>query len=163
MLLSVLLVTSTAHSEVIDGFRDLKFGMSEKDVVGLEQCSTSTECLYELSGKNRYLQPSYSSPPGSKSVATLSRITIDMGAFSDHWYQELQIRLQDNYQLTNDLLDRDIAAFQKHDVSELTSGYERGQILLKVIRRKFGNLILKVIYQNKVLAAETFKEPNLPH
>ncbi len=86
-----------------------------------------------------------------------------MGAFSDHWYQELQIRLQDNYQLTNDLLDRDIAAFQKHDVSELTSGYERGQILLKVIRRKFGNLILKVIYQNKVLAAETFKEPNLPH
>ena len=159
----MLLAASAAHSEVIDGFRDLKFGMTKKDVVNLESCSTSSECLYELAGKNRYLHPSYSSTNGTESVARLSRISIDMGAFSDSWYEELQIRLQDQYHLTNDLEDRDIAAFQDNHISELTSGYEQGQVLLKVIRRKFGNLILKVIYQNKALAAETFKEPNRSH
>lgn len=161
--LCILLFSSIAHAEVIEGFRDLKFGMTEKEVATLDACSTASECLYELAGKNRYLIPDYSQTTENQSPARLSKISIDMGGFSDPWYQELQVRLQDQYQLTNDLLERDIAAFEKMQISELTSGYEQGQVLLKVVRRKFGNLILKVIYQNKEMAAETLKELDTPH
>ena len=40
-----------------------------------------------------------------------------MGAFTDQWYEELQIRLQGQYQVTNDLLEKDIAAFEKQQIS----------------------------------------------
>ena len=161
--LCIIVFSSTAHAEIIEGFRDLKFGMTEKEVASLEACSTSSECLYELAGKNRYITLDYSQTPGNQSLATLSTISIDMGRFTDHWYEELQIRLQSQYQLTNDILDRDIAAFEKMQISELTSGYDHGQVLLKVVRRQFGNLILKVIYQNKERAAETLKEFSATH
>lgn len=159
----MVLFTPIAQAEIIDGFREMKFGMTEKEIVTLEACSTSTECVYDLAGKNRYLILDYSGAPETESAATLSKISIDMGAFTDQWYEELQIRLQDQYQLTNDLLEVDIAAFAKHQISELTSGYEQGQVLLTVVRRKFGNLILKVIYQNKFMAAKSLKERNTPH
>ena len=154
------LFTSPAQSEDLEGFRDLKFGMTENEVLALDTCSTASECLYELAGKNRYLHPSYSQANGNDAAQKLTKITIDMGRFTDAWYGELQVRLRDQYQLTHDLTGNDIAAFQNEQISELTSRYENGQVLLKVIRRKFGNLVLKVIYQNKDLAVETLKGLN---
>ena len=156
-LTCLIFLTSSVQAEDLEGFRDLKFGMTENDVLALESCSTSSECLIELAGKNRYLLPFYSQTSDKNSQPILTKITIDMGRFSDEWYQELQVRLQDQYRLTHDLRSEDISAFQNEQQSELTSGYENGQILLKVVRRKFGNLVLKVIYQNKDMAAETLK------
>ena len=152
-----IFLTSPVQAEELEGFRDLKFGMTENDVLALESCSTSSECLIELAGKNRYLIPSYSHTSDGHSEPILTKITIDMGRFTDEWYQELQVRLQDQYRLTHDLRGEDISAFQNEQQSELTSGFENGQILLKVVRRKFGNLVLKVIYQNKDMAAKTLE------
>ena len=53
--------------EPIDGFRDLKFGMSKEEVAALEPCSSSSECLLELSNKNRYVALSYDSPSSKSS------------------------------------------------------------------------------------------------
>ena len=153
-------------SDPIEGFRDLKFGMTEKEVQALEACSTSKECIYELSGKNRYLHQLYR-PDGVDSLpdqvngnspTKLARITIDMGAFTDEWYGELQIILRDKYSLTRDLTENDIKAFLSSQTSELVSEYENGKVLLKVVRRKFGNLVLAVIYQNDTMAAESRKQ-----
>ena len=159
--LTVLFVgpPNPAFSEAIDGFRELKFGMTEDEVQALERCSTSTECLYELAGKNRYLHLSYPRVKKTQDQPKLAQISIDMGRFSNEWYAELQTVLQNQYQLTHDLSGNDIDAFQNERLSELTSGYENGQVLLRVIRRKFGNLVLQVIYQNHELAATTFPKP----
>ena len=55
----LLCLVTPVMSEPVDGFRDLKFGMTEDDVNNLEVCSSSSECLYNLSGKNRYLSLEY--------------------------------------------------------------------------------------------------------
>ncbi len=68
------------------------------------------------------------------------------------------MRLADQYQLTHDITSEDIAAFQEHHSTELVSAYENGQVLLKVIRRKFGNLVLKVVYQDPQQASQTIKQ-----
>ena len=77
-------------AEPLDGFRDLKFGMTQQEVKVLKNCSTSHECLYELSDKIRYIQLSYdkdTTTPGSDSPEPLrlAKITIDMGQYSDAW------------------------------------------------------------------------------
>ena len=80
--------------EPIDGFRDLKFGMTPKTVKALPGCSTSDECLYQLANKNRYVHLTYTSEgtsPGSNVNTTpqLAKISIDMGRYSDEWHQQL--------------------------------------------------------------------------
>ena len=153
-------------SDPIEGFRDLKFGMTKGEVKALEACSTSTECIYELSGKNRYLHQLYRSDEvasfpenvNGNSPTRLAQITIDMGAFTDEWYGELQILLRDKYSLTRDLTEKEKNAFISARTSELVSEYENGKVLLKVVRRKFGNVVLSVIYQNDAMAAESRKQ-----
>lgn len=157
-LLGTLVLTgwwSTSFAgEPIDGFRDLKFGMTKQEVAALKECSSSSECLMELSSKNRYLNLSYTpnSAAPSSGDEGLNKITIDMGQFTDEWYQQLQVILGSSYTLTHDINDKMIAEFQAKQQRELSSGYENGQVLLKVVRRKFGNLVLKVIYQDPTLA-----------
>ena len=158
LLLLLFVLPYSAFSEVIDGFRELKFGMTKHDVQALERCSSSTECLYELAGKNRYIHLFYPLESESQSRPTLARISIDMGRFTNEWYSELQTILHNQYQLTHDLRSSDLDAFENERISELTSGYENGQVLLRVVRREFGNLVLQVIYQNPALAATTIKQ-----
>ena len=142
--------------ESIDGFRDLKFGMTKQEVAALESCSSSSECIFELSNKNRYVVLSYDSsssdPSQSSNLGGLRKITIDMGQFTDEWYQQLQIILSNSYELTHDVTDQTIEAFRANHQDELSAGYEHGRVVLKVVRRKFGNLVLKVIYQDTELA-----------
>ena len=161
LILFTLMMVSPAFSEPIDGFRDIKFGMTEKEVSSLEACASSSECLYELLGKNRYLHPSYqNSTSDAQDPPRLYRITIDMGKFSDSFYGELQNMLLDNYTLTHDLTENDINAFMNEQTSELVLEYEGGAVQLKVVRRQFGNLILKVIYQNEKMAAASNTQPS---
>ena len=170
-ILLTFIFVSSALSEPIEGFRDLKFGMTEKEVSSLEACTSSSECLYELLGKNRYLYPLYRNSDLGNSTSSniavqnpprLVRITIDMGAFSDSFYGELQNMLLDSYKLTRDLTENDINSFLNEQTSELVLEYENGQVILKVVRRKFGNLVLKVIYQTDKMAAELRKPGNAP-
>ena len=156
-------MVSPAFSEQIEGFRDLKFGMTEEEVSSLEACASSSECLYELLGKNRYLHPSYqNSTSDGQNPPKLFRITIDMGAYSDSFYGELQNMLLDNYSLTHDLTENDINVFMNEQTSELVLEYERGKVQLKVVRRQFGNLVLKVIYQTDNAAAASRTQPSSP-
>ena len=117
-----------------------------------------------LMGKNRYLHPLYhnsdpgsspSSRPDGQNLPRLVLISIDMGNFSDHFYGELQQMLGDSYNVTLDLTENEINAFLNEQTSELVLEYEDGKVLLKVVRRKFGNLVLKVIYQSDKMAAES--------
>jgi len=169
ILSCILLVLGvpTYAAEPLDGFRDLKFGMTPEEVQSLPTCQTSHECLYELSNKNRYVQLTYvpSSPtPGSDASAPpqLAQITIDMGQYSDGWHQQLQMILGNSYQLTHDFTDETLNAFLAKKLEELKAGYENGQIILTVARRPFGNMILKVIYQNTTLAAEFVQQTQTP-
>lgn len=165
----ILLAYSTPinAAEPIDGFRDLKFGMSPQEIQALPACSTAHECLYELSNKNRYLYLTYASegalpdsPPGHASK--LAQITIEMGRYNDEWYQQLQMILGNSYQLTHDFTDETMQAFLNKNVQELQAGYENGQVVLKVVRRPFGNMILKVVYQNSTFASAFIQETEMP-
>ncbi len=148
---------------LLDGFRDLKFGMTQNEIKQLAACSTALECMYELSNKNRYVQLTYAAshknPNADAANATLrlSKITIDMGHFTDEWYQQLQMILSNSYRLTHDFTKETMEAFLKKQSKTLTSGYENGQVLLTVARRPFGNLVLKVIYQDTTLAHDFIK------
>jgi hypothetical protein len=154
----------------IEGFRDLKFGMTKQEVVALSPCHSSTECLYELNEKNRYLALTYlpettsgdKDSGGTSSAPTLAKITIDMGRYTDDWHQELQFILGENYRLTHDLTEQTMRAFLAEQQDELISGYEDGQVLLKVMRRPFGNMMLKVVYQNAALAKEFIQHTQAP-
>ena len=61
------------------------------------------------------------------------------------------------YRMTHNLQEGTIKEFNSEQISELILGYENERILLKVIRRKFGTLVLKVVYQDESMAAETRK------
>ena len=154
-------------AEPIDGFRELKFGMNPEEVNALPNCSTPHECMYELSNKNRYVKLTYGSDNSiQKSQPTetprLQKISIDMGQYSEDWYKQLQVILGSSYRLTHDFTDETMNAFLAKQVEELQAGYEDGQVLLKVIRRQFGNMILEVIYQNAGLAEEYIRQKTTP-
>jgi len=147
--------------EPIVGFRDLKFGMTPQEVSQLEACSSTKECMYELSNKNRYFTLWYMGDTTEDAfLATalhgqgsgLARISIDMGQYTEDWYKQLQVILGNSYRLTHDITQENIQAFLDNQLPELTSGYENGQVLLTVMRRPFGNMILKVIYQSPEMA-----------
>jgi len=157
----------TYAAETLDGFRDLKFGMTQQEVKPLKACSTSHECLYELSNKIRYIHLTYDkdrTTPGSNSPEPprLAKITIDMGQYSDAWHQQLQMIVAKNYRLTHDFTDETMNAFLAKKFEELNAGYEDGQVVLKVVRRQFGNLTLKVVYQNTSLAKEFIRQTHTP-
>ena len=157
----------TYAAEPLDGFRDLKFGMTPQEIKALKTCSTSHECLYELSDKIRYIHLTYvkdTTTPGSDfpEPPRLAKITIDMGQYSDAWHQQLQIILGNSYRLTHDYTDETMNAFLAKKFDELKAGYEDGQIVLKVVRRQFGNMTLKVVYQNTTLAAEFNRQTHTP-
>jgi len=154
-------------AEPIDGFRDLKFGMTPEMVKALPACRTSENCLYELSNKNRYIHLTYTrenTSPGSnaKEPPQLAKISIDMGHYSDEWYQQLQMILGNSYRLTHDFTEKTMNAFLALQLEELKAGYEDGQVVLAVVRRPFGNLILKVIYQNRTLASDFIRNTQTP-
>ena len=62
------------------------------------------------------------------------------------------------YKMTHNLQEATIKEFNSEQISELVLGYENETILLKVFRRKFGTLVLKVVYQDESMAAETRKQ-----
>lgn len=157
----------TYAAETLDGFRDLKFGMTQQEVKALKACSTSQECLYELSNKIRYIHLTYdndTTTPSSEAPEPprLAKITIDMGQYSDAWHQQLQMILANSYRLTHDYTDETMNAFLAKKFDELNVGYEDGQVVLKVVRRQFGNMTLKVLYQNTKLAAEFSQQAHTP-
>ncbi|MCA9498386.1 MAG: hypothetical protein KC588_04240 [Nitrospira sp.] len=149
----------------IDGFRELKFGMTEQEVSALPACNNSQECLYELTEKNRYIALTYlpeKAQDATESAGKLAKITIDMGRYTDDWYQQLQMILGASYHLTHDLTEASKQLFLAGQLNELNSGFEDGQVLLKVVRRPFGNLALKVVYQNAALAEAFIQQRQVP-
>ena len=141
----------------IDGFGSLKFGMTPQEVEALPDCSTTEECLYEISGKNRYFTITYNSkilpkivePSSTLKSPQLTRIDIDMGPYSESSYTDIFYRLQKIYPLTHDLTEQQDTKFQRGDSNELPIGFAGGNILLKIIRRPFGNMVIKMVYQNE--------------
>lgn len=160
---SIILSCAVGYAETsIEGFRDLKFGMTQQEVSALPACRGATECLYELTDKNRYITLTYvpetvpgnAEPAGNASIPKLAKITIDMGHYTDEWYQQLQAILGNSYRLTHDFTETSMQSFLAKEQDELKKGYADGQVLLKVMRRPFGNITVKVIYQNATLAED---------
>lgn len=151
-----------AISKPLEGVGELKFGMTSETVDALPGCSSSVECLYELMGKNRYFRLSYGATSPSQETAqahptvkgsTLRTIEVDMGNYTSEWFLELFEVLQSQYALAHSPTDQENALFQKGQHSELIIGFADGHVLLKIVRRTFGNLIIRVVFQDAVSAS----------
>ena len=163
-LLVFLSGPTPSHAKPVEGFGKLKFGMKPKEVEALEGCSSSTECLYEILGKNRYFILKYgangltgnevSSPPPT---ANLSQIDIDMGNHTKEWFLELYDVLARQYPVSHIPGEQEDANFRDGTNNELIIGFADDTVLLKLVRRPFGNLILRVIYQDQA-AAQTLRQ-----
>ena len=133
----------------------MKFGMKPDEVAALDGCSSQTECLYEILGKNRYFhlvyRPERTSGPGDPAIptpGTLSLINIDMGNYTRTWFLELMDVLASQFPVVHSPTEQENAMFQQGKSQELIIGLADGVVLLKIVRRPFGNLILRVIYQD---------------
>ncbi|MDT7042101.1 hypothetical protein [Candidatus Nitronereus thalassa] len=148
-----------AQAKPIDGVGQLKFGMKPSAVEALDGCSSEYECLYDILGKNRYFTLSYgrsgpsSTPDDSHSQnGTLTHIDIDMGSHTKEWFGELYEVLVSQYPLSHIPTEQEDDHFQSGKDQELIIGFADGSVLLKIVRRKFGNTILRVVYQDEVAA-----------
>ena len=159
-----LLAPSVAMSKPLNGVGDLMFGMSPEAVEALPGCSTYDECLYELLGKNRYFTLSYDSPAPSEETPSpprpdksskLRTIDVDMGNYTAEWFMELFEVLQSQYAMAHSPTEQEDALFQQGKHPELIIGFADGHVLLKVVRRKFGNLILRVVFQDETSATQS--------
>ncbi|RMH36827.1 MAG: hypothetical protein D6690_05005 [Nitrospirae bacterium] len=166
VFLGILLVFQALPAwaeEPIDGFRGLKFGMTRAEVEALDFCSSSMECLYELVGKNRYIYPQYrretarasnGSDTSAEQRERVSRIIIEFGRYTDDWYNDLRRMLGQAYQLTRDFDEATWNAFANEKIPEIVTSYAQGQVLLTVTRRKYGNLVIHVVYQDQTAAKQ---------
>jgi hypothetical protein len=122
--------------------------------------------MYELTEKNRYLTVTYlpkASPNPSESKDTsplprLAKIAIDMGQYTDEWHQQLQVILGNSYHLTQDFSEEQLQNFLKRKQDQLHTGYDDGQVVLTLVRRTFGNLVIRILYQNPPLAKDFIQE-----
>ena len=156
-LLNIILAGSAIsliHADTIDGVGELKFGMKPSEVESLEGCSSKTQCLYEILGKNRYFTLFYrtnkkstaaASPPPT---ATLTHIHIDMGVHTDEWFNELYSALASQHPLSYLPTNQEKDQFNKGANKELTIGFANGSVLLTLIRRQY-NLVLRVVIQDQ--------------
>ena len=154
-LVSLSAMTAPLQAATIQGFGTLKFGMTPVEVAALEDCSSQTECLYDLLGKNRYFTLGYgrgvgaAAPSGDGAPpATLSHIDIEMGTYTQEWFLEVFDVLATQYPTTHEPTDQELAVFREGSAQELAFGFAEGFVLLKLVRRPFGNMIIHVIYQD---------------
>lgn len=157
--LLMLVCFPASAMEPIEGFEDLKFGMTPAQVQSLPDCSSSSECLYEIAGQNRYislfyrphsqLDPIDAPSAGQNHDSRLTRIDINMGRYLENWYANLYMRLNKSYPLTHDLTAQDDRRFGTGESNELAVGFAEGRVVLKIFRRPFGNMIIRVVYQNE--------------
>ena len=161
-LVSLLVLASSIQAATIQGFGTLKFGMIPAEVAVLEDCSSQTECLYDILGKNRYFTLGYgpvegvpdSTAPSAAGAthATLSHIDIEMGSYTQEWFLELFEVLAAQHPVNHHPTEDESTFFQQGISKELVIGFADGFVLLKVVRRPFGNMIIRVIYQDAVHA-----------
>ena len=158
-IMVVLGMASWTQADTIDGFGTLKLGMTPSEVVALDACSTRTMCLYEIFRKNRYVTLIYDANVLSHMMASsllptakLTHIDIDMGAHTKEWFEKLYDSLVSQYALAHIPTKQEDTQFQDGTDDELIIGFAEGAILLKLVRRPFGNLILRVVYQNEAAA-----------
>ena len=155
---SLLAVTAPLQAATIQGIGALKFGMTPAEVTALEDCSSHTECLYDLFGKNRYFTlgygpgagaPDFSAPAADGATpATLSHIDIEMGTYRQEWFFEVFDALTAEYPVTHEPTEHEQAVFNQETAQELTFGFADGFVLLKLVRRQFGNMIIHVVFQD---------------
>jgi len=163
----LLFSPTSAESETGKVIGSLKFGMTPKEVETLPECSSGTECLYEIADKNRYFTLFYQPNHGTTSPqsatepgpdAKLALIDIDMGLYTKQWYGELHHMLANQYPITHQITDQASRAFQEGNLNELALGFADAKVLLKIVRRPFGNLVLRLIFQNEEAATEFRKK-----
>ena len=154
-IVSLPAMTAPLQAATIQGFGTLKFGMTPAEVVALEDCSSQNECLYDLLGKNRYFTLGYGRGAGAAAPsgdgagpATLSHIDIEMGTYTQEWFLEVFEVLTTQYPTTHEPTDQELAVFRDGSAQELTFGFAEGFVLLKLVRRPFGNMIIHVVYQD---------------
>lgn len=162
LILTLLIViggTTVVQAQTIKGVGKLEFGMKPNEVETLEGCSSQTQCLYDLMGKNRYFTLIYDGNTSNhvtdstpSPTATLTHIDIDMGIHTNIWFSELYEVLVGQYPVAHIPTKQENLNFQNGTDNELIIGFAEGSVLLKIVRRQFGNTILHVVYQDKASA-----------
>lgn len=162
LFLSLIVVmgwSTLAQGNTIKGVGKLEFGMKPSEVEALEGCSSQTECLYDLMGKNRYFKLLYDAKNSKDSIgnmppptANLTQIDIDMGTHTREWFGELYEVLTAQYPVSHFPTEQEDLNFQNGTDNELIIGFAEGSVLLKIVRRQYGNTILRVVYQDHAAA-----------
>lgn len=159
ILLTVIGGATLAQASTITGVGKLEFGMKPSEVEALEGCSSQTQCLYDLMGKNRYFTLRYDAKgpkdpvkPMPRPTANLTLIDIDMGTHTKEWFGELYEVLISQYPVAHIPTEQEDLKFQNGTDNELIIGFAEGSVLLKIVRRQFGNMILRVVYQDNAAA-----------
>ncbi|MCY3728145.1 MAG: hypothetical protein OXF97_03980 [Nitrospira sp.] len=152
-IVSLPAMTAPIQAAAIQGFGTLKFGMTPAEVEALEDCSSQNECLYDLLGKNRYFTLAYGPSAGAPSgdggtPTTLSHIDIEMGTYTQEWFLEVFEVLASQYPINHQPTDQEQAVFRDGIAQELVFGFVDGFVLLKIVRRPFGNMIIHVVFQD---------------
>ncbi len=156
--------TAFTQANTIETFGKLKLGMTPGEVEALQGCSSKTECLYDLLGKNRYFALTYGANGATSNMETspsptakLTKIVIDMGNHTRESFGELYETLASQYPVSHVPTEPEDIRFQEGTDNELIIGFADGSVILKIVRRPFGNLILRVVYQDRA-AAEALRE-----
>ena len=63
-----------------------------------------------------------------------------------------------SYHLTQDFSEEQLQNFLKRKQDQLHTGYDDGQVVLTLVRRTFGNLVIRILYQNPPLANDFIQE-----
>ncbi len=90
-------------------------------------------------------------------TAKLTKIVIDMGNHTRESFGELYETLVSQYPVSHVPTEPEDIRFQEGTDNELIIGLADGSVILKIVRRPFGNLILRVVYQDRA-AAEALTE-----
>jgi len=156
--------TAFTQANTIETFGKLKLGMTSGEVEALQGCSSNTECLYDLLGKNRYFTLTYGANGATSNMETspspaakLTKIVIDMGNHTRESFGELYETLVSQYPVSHVPTEPEDLRFQEGTDNELIIGFADGSVIFKIVRRPFENLILRVVYQDRA-ATEALSE-----
>ncbi len=156
LVLSLLVCNQvlSENSQLVDGYKDLKFGMSLKDIEKLNVCTLfiGQQGLYKYYGKlmNLYEEPAFKAPISS--IGGLSQIAIGLGDYKSSVATEYGELLAKKYGLDSSYSDEDIDNFSNNKLKSLDTIYANGRVVMTIYHDGQGGMLLDILYNDSEYA-----------
>ena len=138
------------NNQLVDGYKDLKFGMSLDDVKELDVCKLliGQQGLYKCYGKliNLYEEPAFKAPITSS--GKLSQIAVGLGEFKSSVAEEYNALLAQKYGIDSSYNDEDINNFSSNRLSSLDTIYAKGHVVMTIYHDGQGGMLLDILYND---------------